>query len=384
MSVTIRPYRKRGRTEWEVDIRIELPDGTEHRQRRKAPVSSKSGAKGWGEARERVLYEQLVKPPEPKAELKPETKEVPTLAEFAPRFTTQWTEAERLKPSGAADKDSRLRTHLLPLLGSRRLDQITAEDVQTIKQRLKHRSAKTTNNVLTVLSMMLKKAVEWDVIVKMPCTIARLPVRGKPKPRFHKFGEFEQLLQAAKDADWRAELAVLLGGEAGLRLGEMVPLEWDDCNFATRKIHVERAEWKGIVSTPKSGESRVVPMTQRVLTSLREHRHLRHRRVFVTNDGVPLTSKQVADYVRRAARKAGLRHRGVHALRHTFCSHLAMLGGAVRAIQEAAGHSSLKTTEIYMHAIQSVVDATVRLLDQPRAVFGEILEKAESENREAL
>jgi hypothetical protein len=39
---------------------------------------------------------------------------------------------------------------------------------------------------------------------------------------------------------------------------------------------------------------------------------------------------------------------------------------------------------MYKHAIEGVVDATVRLLDQPRAVFGEILEKAESENREAL
>ena len=39
--------------------------------------------------------------------------------------------------------------------------------MQRLKQRLKHRSAKTTNNVLTVLSMMLKKALEWGVTLKM-------------------------------------------------------------------------------------------------------------------------------------------------------------------------------------------------------------------------
>src|SRR5262245_9055744 len=117
MSVTVRPYTKSGRRGWEVDIRIELPDGAEHRQRRRAPVSSRSAAKDWGKARERVLFEQLSKLPQPKAEI----KEVPTLAEFAPRFTAQHTEAERLKPSGAADKESRLRNHLLPLLGNTRL-----------------------------------------------------------------------------------------------------------------------------------------------------------------------------------------------------------------------------------------------------------------------
>jgi len=50
MSVTVRRYKRGG---WEVDIRTVLPDGTTLRERRKAPVSSKSGAKRWGENRKR-------------------------------------------------------------------------------------------------------------------------------------------------------------------------------------------------------------------------------------------------------------------------------------------------------------------------------------------
>ena len=59
MSVTVRPYRRGG---WEVDIRVELPDHTEHRQRRRSRVSSKSAAQRWGEAREREWYERLTNP----------------------------------------------------------------------------------------------------------------------------------------------------------------------------------------------------------------------------------------------------------------------------------------------------------------------------------
>ena len=52
MTVKIRPYRKGG---WEVDIMILLEDGQRYRERRKAPVSSKSAALRWGEKRERWL-----------------------------------------------------------------------------------------------------------------------------------------------------------------------------------------------------------------------------------------------------------------------------------------------------------------------------------------
>jgi hypothetical protein len=52
MSVTVRPYVTGG---WEVDIRVELPDGTMVRERKKAPSTSKSAAQRWAEARERVL-----------------------------------------------------------------------------------------------------------------------------------------------------------------------------------------------------------------------------------------------------------------------------------------------------------------------------------------
>ena len=53
--------------------------------------------------------------------------------------------------------------------------------------------------------------------------------------------------------------------------------------------------------------------------------------------------------VRRAAQAGERRSSGVHILRHTFCSHLAMRGAPARAIQELAGHQDLATTQRYMH-----------------------------------
>ena len=80
---------------------------------------------------------------------------------FAPRFVDGHARANRHKPSGSASTQSILKWHLVPAFGSRRLDAITNEQVQRLKLALSERAPKTVNNVLTVLSSLLKKAVEW-------------------------------------------------------------------------------------------------------------------------------------------------------------------------------------------------------------------------------
>src|SRR5258708_2808749 len=169
MSVILRPYRRGG---WEVDIRLVLPDNSEHRERRKAPVTTRTAAQRWGEAREREWYQELTHP-QPKADA---PKEVPTLDTFWPRFVDGYARANRQKPSGIAAKETIGKVHLIPNLGNKRLDSINTEGVQQLKRQLQHRSPKTVNNVLTVLNVLLKKAVEWDVIDRMPCAIRLLPI----------------------------------------------------------------------------------------------------------------------------------------------------------------------------------------------------------------
>jgi hypothetical protein len=193
-----------------VDIAFQRPDGSRDRKRYKAPVRSKTGAQRWGEDRERHLLQHGSSQPQ---------KEVAKLAEFKDRFLDGYARANRQKPSGIAAKETILRVHLIPMLGSKRLDAITNEDVQTVKRQLADRAPKTVNNTLTVLNMLLKKAVEWDVIERMPCVIRLLPI-PKPSMGFYDFDEYERLVEAAKSADPNAYVIALLGGEAGLQCGE--------------------------------------------------------------------------------------------------------------------------------------------------------------------
>ncbi len=350
MSVQV---RRTGSGSWEVDVHVVLPDGRRHRARRRIRVSSRSAALRWGRARELKLLVEGIPT---------HRKEAPTLEVFAPRFVDGHARANQHKPSGIAAKETILRVHLIPRLGGKKLDAITTEDVQRLKSALRTKAPKTVNNVLTTLHTLLRVAVEWGVITEMPCTM-RLLKTPRPAMAFHDFPAYEQLVDAAKAIDVNAYLIVLLGGEAGLRCGEMMALGWSDVDLGQGQLRVRHSEWKGYVTEPKGGRIRYVPLTVRLAEALRRHRHLRGQRVLVPKEGRPFTQKMVQDRVRWAARRAQVDD-GVHILRHTFCSHLAMRGAPARAIQELAGHQDLATTQRYMHLSPAAKDSAIRLLDQ--------------------
>jgi integrase len=350
--------RKHKRGWYQVDIRLRLPDGTRFRERTKAPVQSRSAAQRWGEARAREIF--LTGPPVPE-------REVPTLQEFAPRYIEEGR-ANRQKASTVAAKDRILKVHLLPLLGSRRLDEIRNVDVSKLKAALAGKATKTVNNILAVLGRLLKVAVEWDVIDVMPCTV-RLLKAPSFEARFFDFAEMERLVEAARVTDARAHVAVLLGGEAGLRLGEMLALRWTDVDLERRMLRIELANWYGTVDVPKGGRGRVVHLTARLAAALRAHRHLRGPLVLCEPDGSALTQRLLQGLVGRACRKANLAE-GVHVLRHSFCSHLAMKGVPARTIQALAGHASITTTQRYMHLSPRALEEGIRALEGAEFVAG--------------
>jgi integrase len=200
---------------------------------------------------------------------------------------------------------------------------------------------------------------------------------------FHDFEQYERLLTVARKRDAQAYLMVLLGGDAGLRLGEIIALEWRDIELGARRLTVQRSEWLGLVTVPKGGRSRQLPLTQRLTAALRGARHLRSDRVLCLADGSPITRDRVIKAIRGAQRVAGI-DQGVHILRHTFCSHLATKGAPARALQELAGHADLSTTQRYMHLSPAATEDAIRLLDGRQTgvelaeKFGDILDTRES------
>ena len=145
------------------------------------------------------------------------------------------------------------------------------------------------------------------------------------------------MVRAASNVGANAHLVVLLGGDAGLRGGEIRALEWSDINLKKRQLRVERNDWRGEITTTKGNRVRYVPLTQRLAAALKAYRHLRGLRVVCQDDRRPFAEHHLTDLLAKVGRRANVRSNGPHIPRHTFCPHLAMKGAATRAIQELAG-----------------------------------------------
>jgi integrase len=361
--MTVRVVEERGRLV--VDIRTRLPTGKIRRERRNAPdgIKSKSAAKRWGESRQAHLVHNGPDITEEPA---------PTLADFAPRWMKEYARANGNKPSTLAAKETILKLHLVPVLGRLRLDQIAEIDVQRLKLHLEGMAEKTRACVLSQLATMLRTAERWEEIIKAPhIALPRIPVAPM---EFYDFPEWERLVDGARRAGPMVLAAILLGGEAGLRRGELIALEQAD--IGPTAINIQHNEWEGIAGTTKGGKFRRVPMTDRLREAVAVVRHIRGKRLLWQANGHRVGITTLQSWLETACRRAGLPpSRNLHRLRHTFCSHLAMRGAPAKTIQELAGHADLKTTMRYMHLARGSAEAAIALLG--RGAGGEqVTEKA--------
>jgi integrase len=213
------------------------------------------------------------------------------------------------------------------------------------ERRTKALTEKTIKNIRATLAKVFAKAVEWGVLPVAP----RLPKVKAPDPKwdFLSPAESTQLLAAERDPEKRTLLLFAL--RTGARAGEQLALEWGDIDFANKQVVLRRSMALGQVVPTKSGKERRVPLTDELVAALKRHRHLRSNLVFCRVDGVPLTLRQLRATLTSACKAAGLRRVRWHDIRHSFGSQLSIAGVPLRQVQVWLGHSSIVTTQRYVH-----------------------------------
>jgi len=359
MAYKIRPYKRRGVVDgFEVYISVEMPDGTTAREKKKSPVTSKSGTERWAQAREREILTTGLAPKK--------IADAPKLSEFWERFLRDHVRANAHKPSGIESKEYGYRQFLQPRLGHLSLNEISTEEIAKLKSWMvgeKKLAPATVNNTLALMSKVLKVAIEWNVISAMPCRITRLKGQANHPP-FYDFEEFDRLVDCACEFGSNHYLLALLGGDAGLRRGEIIALEQSQCDTKLKQLRIEKSEWNGHVTATKGMARRTVPMTDRLCDAIKAHRHLRGPRLLIGDRGGIASKNTLRSWMEQVQRAAGIADASgeLHILRHSFCSHLAMRGVPATVIQKLAGHKSLQTTLRYMHLSEGETDRAIRML----------------------
>ena len=203
---------------------------------------------------------------------------------------------------------------------------------------------KTANHTLAAIAAFFNFCLKRELVRANPAIKAeRFKIPIVPQHYLKDQQEVERLLEAAKREDQELYPMIVAGVLTGCRLGELMGLEWEDIDFAMRKIVVRDKPHLGLRT--KSGKFRVVPLHPDLLALLMP---MRKERGFVL-----LPHRQERKYTtplqrrwRRIRQAAGLpKETTWYSLRRTFCSHLAMSGVSLLKIQRWAGHSDPRITE---------------------------------------
>jgi site-specific recombinase XerD len=179
--------------------------------------------------------------------------------------------------------------------------------------------------------------------------------------------EVERLLAASTDLKHRAIFTLLYG--AGLRVSELVALTVSDIDSGRMVLHVRNS---------KNRYDRIVPLSPRMLQTLREYWKARRPKgafLFPGRGGEkPLTRDAVAQAIRKTARRAGIDKKVYpHLMRHAFATHMLELGGDLRTVQILLGHRSLSSTTRYTHLTEARRLALPSPLETLRTEQGRVL-----------
>lgn len=270
-----------------------------------------------------------------------------------------------LKRSTWKNYHTLLKVHILPELGEHRLNQISSRStadflVSKLRQGLR---SKTVKNIKNCLSSILSHACQPD------CYIEQNPVIGikVPKPEaeaaFREPDPFSWEDRGILEGTYRENAAkyypmILTGFRTGLRLGELIALQWGDIDFKHRLIRVSRNIAAGRITTPKSKSStRDVRMTSQLLEELNRQKAKCKEEalgrgwpaipewVFYNETGGFLNGdnfrKRVWD---RMMERSGLRRRTPHDMRHTYATLRLSKGDSLAEVSKEMGHSSAEIT----------------------------------------
>lgn len=272
--------------------------------------------------------------------------------------------------------------HLVPQLGKHLVGKLTKEHVQRYKNRKAERfSTRTMRIQLGILRRALREAETSDLVKRNVAMLVDLPKRKtKFKATPLSLEEAPVFLKAITGDRLEAFYSVALS--LGLRKGEALALTWADVNFDARTLTVsktlKRLEGKLVVKCPKTESSnRTLDLPESLIVKLREHRRRQLEEqmregtkwkdsghVFTTRVGTPIDPRKINKLLTALLKRAGIRHRRFHDLRHSFGTLLLAEGEQVKVISGLLGHSRTSITEdLYLHLLPEVRKAAVDLLD---------------------
>ena len=312
-------------------------------------------------------------------------------------FTEIWKRdygSKELAPSTYKRYCRILETRLLPYFGHFYINKIRPTDIMKFYDLLekdtqlvrkkgnngsktkKPLSGKTILEHHRLLRAMLHKAVYWQLIVTNPAERVQPPKARKPKRRSYDDEQTKILLENLEllpNEDTKYKVAIILTVFTGVRLGELMGLEWTDVDFKNGIISINRSsqylsDMGVFTKVPKTESSiREIAIPEFIIFLLEEYKlwyeeqksiygelWTNSDRLFVQADGKPMHPSTISKWFVKYVGQIGLPVINFHGLRHTNASLLVAQNIDIAVISARLGHAQISTTlDFYVHPLLS-------------------------------
>ena len=310
-------------------------------------------------------------------------------------FTEIWKRdygSKELAPSTYKRYCRMLETRLLPYFGHFYVNKIKptdimqfydllSKDTQLVRKKdndgnktLKPLSGKTILEHHRLLRAMLHKAVYWQVIVSNNYKRIKQTKTKKPKKKYYDDNQCKILLENLEqlyEEQIKYKTAIILTVFTGVRLGELMGLEWNDIDFRNGIVSINRssqylADTGVFTKLPKTESSiREVAIPDFVISLLEEYKlwyeeqkslygelWINSNRLFVQADVKPMHPSTISKWFVKFIEQIGLPVINFHGLRHTNATLLIAQNIDVAVVAARLGHAQITTTlNFYVHPI---------------------------------
>ncbi|MCK4440675.1 MAG: site-specific integrase [Sulfurovaceae bacterium] len=249
------------------------------------------------------------------------------------------------------DRESRTRRYLFPFFGKKKLRDITSLHVEQWQDNmLILNSADKTKRTKQLLRQILDRALVHKLVdtnvVKATSTIR------EPRSDDREVYTKDEIKKMLDNSEGWLNLFIFTMVSVGLRSGEMIGLKFSDIDFNERTIKVQRSIRMGVISTPKSGISRVVEIP----TSLYKRFEIAYQHKQPKQEYIFLNSKNsywgdcssiIKRHFKPLLERIGVKYRTLYSLRHTYATLSLQGGQKINYVSKQLGHKDTTTTLQY-------------------------------------